>query len=323
MSAGINGNNQIPELIVVALPNVSQDGRTRDLTPTASKVGPDGKETHFFANSGGGNNFLKFMREELFPRIESSYRTRPHRILVGHSFGGLLVLHALLDSPELFQAFIAIDPSLWWDNQVLVRRVESRSKDHSRVRSSVYISLAHHPDLGFLDPTRVNEAIRRFAAALNSNFSPAVRSTLQHFKDEDHGSVPLLSLYYGLLHAFEGYKPPEEKVFKDPSFLLTHYKSVSERLGMDLLPPESFVSGLGGVMLDFVKDYDKAIECFKINVSNYPASYHAYERLADAYRMKGDKALAIQNYEQSLKLNPASTNATKRLRDLRGEGEPK
>jgi hypothetical protein len=149
MSAGINGNFQIPELIVVAIPNLSQDGRTRDLTPTASQLGPDGKETHFFANSGGGNNFLKFLREELFPRIESSYRTRPHRILVGHSFGGLLVLHALLDSPELFQAYIAIDPSLWWDNQVLVRRVESRSKDPSRRRGSVYISLARPPELDF------------------------------------------------------------------------------------------------------------------------------------------------------------------------------
>jgi hypothetical protein len=125
------------------------------------------------------------------------------------------------------------------------------------------------------------------------------------------------------LHAFEGYKPPEEKVFKDPSFLLTHYKSVSERLGMDLLPPESFVSGLGGVFFDFFKDYEKAIECFKINVSNYPASYHTYERLADAYRMKGDKALAIENYERSLKLNPANTNATKWLQDLRGHNEQK
>jgi len=323
MSAGINGNFQIPELIVVAIPNVSQDGRTRDLTPTASKLGPDGKETSFLANSGGGNNFLKFMREELFPTIESSYRTRPYRIFVGHSLGGLLVLHALLDSPELFQAYIAIDPSLWWDNQVLVRRVESLSKDGPRVRGSVYISLAHHPDLGIFDPTKVDQAARRFAAALNSNFSPAVRSTLQYYKDEDHGSVPLLSLYYGLLHTFEGYKPPEEKVFKDPSYLVTHYKSVSERLGMDLLPPESFVNGLGYWMLEFLKDHEKAIECFKINVTNYPASYNVYDSLADAYRVRGDKALAIENYERSLKLNPANTNATTWLQELRGQNEQK
>jgi hypothetical protein len=135
--------------------------------------------------------------------------------------------------------------------------------------------------------------------------------------------VPLLSLYYGLLHAFDGYKPPSEKVFKHPSSLVAHYQTFSERIGREVLPPESFVSGLGGQMLDFLKDYDKAIECFKINVSNYPASYHAHERLADAYRMKGEKTLAIQNYEESLKLNPANANATKWLQDLRRQNEQK
>ncbi len=63
MSAGINGNIQIPELIVVALPHID---RTKDLSPTHSNVFPDGKESAFLETSGGGDRFLQFIREELF-----------------------------------------------------------------------------------------------------------------------------------------------------------------------------------------------------------------------------------------------------------------
>jgi tetratricopeptide (TPR) repeat protein len=76
-------------------------------------------------------------------------------------------------------------------------------------------------------------------------------------------------------------------------------------------------------MLEFLKDHEKAIECFKINVTNYPASYNVYDSLADAYRVRGDKALAIENYERSLKLNPGNTNATTWLQELRGQNEQK
>src|ERR1051325_1125715 len=111
MSSGINGNVQIPELIVVAIPNTH---RTRDLTPTHSLLGTDGKEEQSFSSSGGGDAFLKFLEGELIPLIEGKYRTAPYRLLVGHSFGGTLAIHALESKPNTFQAIIAIDPSLWW-----------------------------------------------------------------------------------------------------------------------------------------------------------------------------------------------------------------
>jgi uncharacterized protein len=105
MGAGINGNIQIPECIVVALPNTD---RTRDLTPTHTKIDWDGKENPFYETSGGANAFLQFIREELFPIIESSYRTLPYRVLVGHSFGGLLALHSLLLSKVCFRLILPL-----------------------------------------------------------------------------------------------------------------------------------------------------------------------------------------------------------------------
>ena len=317
MSTGINGNIQIPELIVVAIPN-TYPNRTRDLTPTESTIGGDGKEAAFLEPSGSGNTFLQFLRDELFPEIESSYRTSPYRILVGHSFGGLLALHALLDEPEMFQSYIAIDPSLWWDDQVLVRRAERRFRGAVNMRGSVYISLANNPAIGDYDPNVKIDAGRAFARSLESVSSPIFRSALQYFEGEDHGSVPLLSLYHGLLHIFEGYKPSLADVLEQPSALNTHFQRVSQRLGFVLSPPGPFVNQMGYNLL--LEDVDKAIELFTLNVSNHPVSYHVYDSLGEAYQVKGETDLAIQNYERSLELNPANENARERLEVLKGGG---
>ncbi len=316
MSSGINGNLQIPELIIVAIPNTD---RTRDLTPTHTMLGRDGKEDDFLKASGGGDRFLQFIREELFPKIDSSYRTLPYRILVGHSFGGLLALHALLNAQELFQGYIAIDPSVWWDNQVLVHQAEGRFQTASKRPLSVYISLANNPELGFGDPKIDLAAGRGFAGILQSASSPTLRSRLQFLEKEDHGSAPLVSLYQGLLFIFDGYKPPLKELFDDPTILEPHYKKVSERVGVELLPPEPLVNQLGYMMLYRRQSPDKAIEFFRFNVAHYPDSANAYDSLAEGYMVKGEKALAIENYEKSLKLDPNNDNAVKRLEELKGQ----
>jgi uncharacterized protein len=310
MSAGINGNIQIPELIVVALPHID---RSRELTPTHSITFPYGKEAAFLETSGGGDKFLQFIHEELFMHIELTYRTQPYRILVGHSFGGLLTLHALLNVPEMFQAYIAIDPSLWWDNQLLVRSIEIRNKVNA-LNGTVYMTLANHSPDGKDDPGGMDNAARAFAKVLETFASSTFRSSLQQFKEEDHGSVPLLSLYHGLLYIFEGYKPPLEFT-ENPSVtvLNNQFARISERLGIDLRPPEAFVNM---VAIDQFEDVDKAIEFFRLNVVNYPNSANVYASLAKAYEIKGDKQQALMQLEKSLELNPDNQTVKDQLQKL-------
>ena len=97
-------NDRMPGVIVVAIPNTD---RTRDLTPP-TQVDSLGA----FPTAGGADNFLEFISGELKPYIEENYRTRPYSILIGHSFGGLLVNHALVHRPEVFNAYVSISPSL-------------------------------------------------------------------------------------------------------------------------------------------------------------------------------------------------------------------
>ena len=315
MSAGINGNIQIPELIVVAIPNTQ---RTRDLTPSHSLRTTKGKEEPTLTPSGGGEAFLDFIRDELIPEIEGKYRTNPYRILVGHSFGGLFTMNALFRRPEIFQAYIAMDPSLWWDDQLLLRRARSRLEKTNDFQGSVYVTIANNnPATEAWDPEVAANAVRDLVEALKTNSSDSLQIRSRYYDSENHGSVPLMSLYDGLLFIFDGYKPSPAEL-EDPALLNAHFAKVSERLGFRVLPPEEFVSTWGEGALYWNHATNKAIEWFNLNTTNYPHSYINYDSLGFVYAQSGNKELAIKNYQKSLELNPEHRRAAEQIRRLTG-----
>jgi predicted alpha/beta superfamily hydrolase len=313
MSSGINGNTQIPEMIVVAIPNTD---RRRDLSPTHSTVDLDGSEMPFSESSGGGDKFLKFIEDELQPKIDSTYRTQPFNVLVGHSLGGLFVTHSLLESSKIFQAYIAIDPSLWWDDREIVRRTESMLHSANSLTGQVYLSMANTVFPG-MDSQLYKDPITDFAALLQSAESPQFRSKLEYYAAENHGSVPLLSLYDGLLFIFDGYKPPLNLFFGDTSAVSAHFEDLSNRLGITLLPPESLLNGVGYMMLYGEQRVGQAIELLTLNTTVYPDSFNTYDSLGEAFMVNGDVLAAIANYEKSLELNPENENAVEQLAALR------
>ncbi len=140
LGTGVNGTYVVPEMIVIAIPNTN---RTRDLTPTKSMLSPDGTTVPGFAVSGGGANFLQFVRSELIPHVDSSFRTEPYRVLVGHSFGGITALSALYTMPDVFNAYVAIDPSLWWDNQSLLKQAKDYFRKPAAGKRALYVAQAN------------------------------------------------------------------------------------------------------------------------------------------------------------------------------------
>src|ERR1035437_2543167 len=93
----------MPPIIIAAVFNTHRD---RDLLPT-----------HIAEKAGlrEADKFLSFFKNELIPHINKSYPTNGNNILFGHSFGGLFCMYALLTEPQLFNSYLAVDPSLWWD----------------------------------------------------------------------------------------------------------------------------------------------------------------------------------------------------------------
>jgi hypothetical protein len=72
-----------------------------------------------------------------------------------------------------------------------------------------------------------------------------------------------------------------------------------------------------GYRLIRMKRFEQAIEIFRLNVESYPESSNAYDSLAEAYMLNGNKELAIKNYEISLRLNSRNSSAAEMLRKLK------
>ena len=138
-------------------------------------------------------------------------------------------MNVLLRHPPIFQAHLAIDPSLWWDDQILLRRLKEMVQKTNDFRGPVYISVANNPPGKDFDPKIGQQACQDFADILRANNSPSFRAALQYFDAEDHGSVPLLSLYHGLLFIFDGYKPTGS-VDENLASLNDHFAKISGRL---------------------------------------------------------------------------------------------
>jgi hypothetical protein len=103
----------IRPVIVVGVPNTE---RRRDLTGPTRLASDSAIATHV----GGSAAFRKFIRDELMPAIRTRYRTTAERTIVGESLAGLFIVETFLSEPAMFDHYIAIDPSVWWNGGALV-----------------------------------------------------------------------------------------------------------------------------------------------------------------------------------------------------------
>ena len=100
--------------------------------------------------SGGGENFMAFMEKELIPYIDSHYQTAGYRIFSGHSFGGLAVINAFFNHAKLFNAYIALDPSLWWEKQQWIKKQEAEMSKHDFSNRSLFVGIANNIPPGWI-----------------------------------------------------------------------------------------------------------------------------------------------------------------------------
>ena len=287
-------NGRMSDLIIVAITNTD---RTRDLTPTNATLEISPGQPTQFPTAGGADKFLKFIETELIPKIESSYRVQPYRIFAGHSFGGLFTLHAFLTRPEVFNAYIAVSPTMEWDNHLLSRKAEAFFKDRKTLNRTLYITLANEGG-----ETKVG--FERFKAIMSKSSPKGFSWGSALMEDEDHGSVVLRSHYDGLRKVFEGWQMTGEVASLDQ--VETHYKDLSAKFNYSILPPEAMMNQFGYQMMARGK-MDEAVAIFKTNIKNYSQSANVYDSLGECYEKHGKLDLAKSNYEKAVQVG-AQTN---------------
>ena len=284
-------NGRISDLIVVGITNTD---RTRDLSPTKSTNKNAAGELQF-PTSGGANNFLKFIEAELIPQIEKQYRVQPYRILAGHSFGGLFAIHSMISKPELFNSYVAVSPSLQWENGEALKRAEDYLKNQKELKATLFVSIGN-------EPGAIGKSFDSFKELLSKTNIKGFEWQAERLADEDHGSVVLRSHYFGLRKVYEGWQPPRDPtngaVSGDLKGAEEHYKKLSEKFGYSIPVPENLINQMGYRFLADGKP-EEAIAVFKVNIERYPMSANVYDSLAEAYERGGRIDLAEPLYDKA------------------------
>ncbi|HLX92429.1 MAG TPA: alpha/beta hydrolase-fold protein [Puia sp.] len=309
--SSINGNTICPEMIVVGIPNTD---RTRDLTPTHVDADPPFMDSSAIRTSGGGEAFLSFIQHELIPHIDSTYPTQPFRILVGHSFGGLTVINTFVNHTGLFNAYVAIDPSMWWDHKKLLGQAKSALEDRQFPGTSLFLGIANtmSPGMDTLEVqqdttpmTRHIRSILQLNGYLAMTRNNQLKFKSKYYDSDNHGSVPLIAEYDALHFLFEFYPlrlSLDEQINPDMGAIAKiekHYEIVSKSMGYTIKFPEELANSMGYQELA-KKRYSEAEYLFKLNIANYPESPNVFDSMGDFYEATGNRVKAMDNFRKAL-----------------------
>lgn len=172
--------NSIPESIVVGISNID---RKKDFTyPSENEL--DQKD---FPTSGGSEKFIQFIAMELQPFINDNFNTNSSKTLIGQSLGGLLATEILLKKPELFDNYIIVSPSLWWDDEKLLQSVPPKFNSPK----SIYIAVG-----------KEGEIMERLAKELYTKIktinNPYIKSKFEFLEQKSHGDALHQAAYNAL-----------------------------------------------------------------------------------------------------------------------------
>jgi predicted alpha/beta superfamily hydrolase len=335
-----NGPMGFPELIIVAIPNTD---RMRDLTPTHITNDP----THMadsatLSRTGGGEKFLAFISNELMPHIDSLYRTAPYKIFMGHSLGGLTVINAFLHHTSLFNAYVATDPSMSWDNSKLLQQAKDILKEKKFQGKALYLGIADNLVPGADTTTIMSHKTNLFSQHMASVFElrntilatwphstppPFVPFTAQtpvaekvpppgpapfrfawkYYPDYDHQSLPIPAEYDALRFVFNYYTlnfPFGE--FFSPGWtqdsLIAAHYRTISWYMGYKVAPPEFVINSTGYQLMGSHQLDRAAYYFHLNMDNYPNSFNVYDSMGDLLVARAEKDSATKCYQKALLL---------------------
>lgn len=192
--------NQVPKSIVVGIATVD---RRRDFTfPTSIET--DKKR---FPTSGHSDKFIAFIEKELQPFIEKKYKTNDSKTIIGQSLGGLLETEILLKKPSLFNKYVIVSPSLWWNDGSLLNLDSEMLKESFKQQTEVYIAVGKEG----LTPTEIPRVMEVdaniLAEKIKASKSKNVKVFFDYLPQENHGTI----LHPAVSNSFKFFFPIDKK----------------------------------------------------------------------------------------------------------------
>ena len=183
----------MPKTIVVGIANID---RKRDFTfPTIDK-----KLKKDYPTTGGSRKFIDFLENEVQPYINENYPTSTQKILIGQSLGGLVASEILFKKPTLFTDYIIVSPSLWWDNESLLKDSKMFLGAHTKIPANVYISVGAEGDI-------MEREAKSLAEFLKKSGKPNLKAEFLFLSNENHATI----LHQSVNDIFKLMYPNKEK----------------------------------------------------------------------------------------------------------------
>lgn len=187
------GNGTMRPFLLVGIENTQ---RRRDMTgPTENE-----EDKKIAPRVGGSEAFRKFIRQELMQEVKRRYRTTSETAIIGESLAGLFVMETFFLVPDMFDTYIAFDPSLWWNNQKLVKTAPETLRASAGLKKTLYFASS--------DEKGISEITQRLAKTLSKHAPPGLRWHYEKMPEEKHSTI----YHPAALKAFRGlFKPTASK----------------------------------------------------------------------------------------------------------------
>ena len=290
-------NHPIPQMIIVGIENID---RNRDYTPTYAPEQPGNLR---FPTSGKADKFTRFLSSELIPYSHSNYKTQPYRILAGWSLGGLFTVHTFFENPQLFSAYLAVSPSLWWDNDMYVKRSESILSSKKISNKPLTVTW------GTLEGGNIGRTVRNgFARVMKEKLNPDFPFTFVEIPGEGHSFVPYKAIYQGLISLYSDWQMPFKKIQEGLNSVDSFYKKLSKKYGYEITISQWAYRNLIN-RYNSEKEWKEALKIAEKYILDYPQSSWAYCLLGLTYQNLNKFELAKEYYQKAIKLEKSRSQS--------------
>ena len=288
-----NVSGVIPECIVVGIGDKGIAKYRANCTPNTVKGKGD--------KNGNANNHMSFISDELMPYINENFRAADYNIIIGQSAGGLFVTNFLIERPNTFDVYIAIDPALWVGDYEIVKRSDSLLKDRKALNALYYFSSSTMKDMG----------IDEFQEVLENHVTQNQSWKHLKFDNENHNAVGLPTLKESFEDIFKNWDltGDEFRSFKSANEVIEYYKVLSNKFSFPVSIPPYLLGNMIYYYYKRTQEADLLIleEGIKQHFPNSIDDYYIQLGLNHFEHKKYEEAIAA--YNKSIENNSLSFNA--------------
>ncbi|CAM4405972.1 alpha/beta hydrolase-fold protein [Zobellia nedashkovskayae] len=302
---------EIPEFIQIY---ISNSNRTKDFTPSHTTTNYEQENDPTLEDSGGGKEFLRFLNLELIPHINQRYRTNSFNTLIGRSLAGLIGGYDYLQNETELSSYILIDPSFWWDKQLVVRLADEVSQKSIENRRIYITSSDNFEFSNYIEEMRNSQ--NSFYEKVHNHKIDSSKIRHDYFEKNTHGTVTIPSIYNGLTFIFADYELKGMK-YRTADEIINHFAKFSKAYKAEFTPLEGMINWLASIQND--KDKLGALKLYELNAKNYPKSVVSLLNLAEQHELLNMPEKALEDYKNILKIDSENQTVIDKIKTLQGK----